>query len=212
MLARAPIVPRLITEGARADCEVGAGITRRLRLPESVARAVLDGFERYDGREAPEGRAGTDIAQAARFAAVAYAAVMFDAVGGEAAAVATVGRWSGRALDPSIAAVFLEASAELLALSDPDDLWAAVVHAEPAPRRTFRDDADLDDALAAFGDAADLKTPWFHGHSRGVATLARAPAACGCRPDRPGRSVVQSNPSSRARATASSRPPALSLR
>src|SRR5690349_20764159 len=29
-LAAAPFVPRLMTEGARADCEVGAGIGRRL--------------------------------------------------------------------------------------------------------------------------------------------------------------------------------------
>jgi HD-GYP domain-containing protein (c-di-GMP phosphodiesterase class II)/DNA-binding CsgD family transcriptional regulator len=176
-LAAAPVVPRLMTEGARADCEVGAGIGRRLRLPEGVVRAVLDGFERFDGRGAPAGTAGTDIAEGARFAAVAYAAVMFDAVGGEAAATATVAGWSGRALDPAIAAVFLESPAELLTVSDPDDPWAAVVEAEPASRRTFRDDAGLDEALAAFGDAADLKTPWFHGHSRGVAALARAAAA-----------------------------------
>ena len=176
-LAAAPLVPRLMTEGARADCEVGAGIGRRLRLPDGVVRAVLDGFERFDGRGAPVGRAGTDIAEGARFAAVAYAAVMFDAVGGEAAAAAKVAQWSGRALDPAVADVFVEAPAELLALSDPDDPWAAVVEAEPASPRTFRDDADLDEALAAFGDAADLKTPWFHGHSRGVAALARAAAA-----------------------------------
>ena len=86
-------------------------------------------------------------------------------------------RWSGRALDPAIAAIFADAPAELLADLDPDDLWAAVVDAEPAPRRTFRDEAALDEALAGFGDAADLKTPWFHGHSGGVARLARAAAA-----------------------------------
>jgi HD-GYP domain-containing protein (c-di-GMP phosphodiesterase class II)/DNA-binding CsgD family transcriptional regulator len=176
ILARAPMVPKLMTEGARADCEVGAGITRALRLPEEVARAVLDGFERFDGRGAPAGRAGTEIAQAARFAAVAYAAVMFSAVGGEVAAAETVGRWSGRALDPAIAAIFLEGTSEVLAVSDPDDVWAAVVDAEPAPRRSFRDDDHLDEALAAFGDAADLKTPWLHGHSRGVAALARSAA------------------------------------
>jgi DNA-binding CsgD family transcriptional regulator len=84
-----------------------------------------------------------------------------------------VERWSGRALDPAIAAIFLDAPEELLALSDPDDLYAAVVEAEPAPRRTFADDAALDEALAAFGDAADLKSPWFHCHSGGVARLAR---------------------------------------
>ena len=47
----------------------------------------------------------------------AYAAVMFDAVGGAELAVETVARWSGRALDPSIAAIFLEAPAELLTSS-----------------------------------------------------------------------------------------------
>ena len=55
-------------------------------------------------------------------------------------------------------------------------MWAAVVEAEPAPRRTCPDDAALDQGLAGFGDAADLKTPWLHGHSGGVARLTRAAA------------------------------------
>jgi HD-GYP domain-containing protein (c-di-GMP phosphodiesterase class II)/DNA-binding CsgD family transcriptional regulator len=176
ILARAPLVPRLIAEGARADCEVGAELTRRLRLPEAVRRAVLDGFERFDGRGVPEGRAGAEVSEAARYAAVGYAVVMFDAVGGEVGATETVERWSGRALDPAIAARFLEAPEELLQHSSPDDLWAAVVGAEPAPGRTFQSDAALDEALAGFGDAADLKSPWFHGHAAGVARLAAAAA------------------------------------
>ena len=77
-------------------------------------------------------RAGTEVAEASRFAAVGYAAVMFDAVGGGDVAAQTVARWSGHALDPAIAAVFADAPGELLAISSPDDLWAAVVDAEPA--------------------------------------------------------------------------------
>jgi DNA-binding CsgD family transcriptional regulator len=50
------------------------------------------------------------------------------------------------------------------------------VDREPQPGRVFRDDAALDDALAGFGDAADLKSPWFTGHSGGVARVARAAA------------------------------------
>lgn len=173
MLGRAPGAARFYAEMMRADCEVGAELTRRLRLPGTVTRAVLDGFERFDGRGVPEGRVGDEVAEAARYAAVGFAAVMFDVVGGAETAVAMVARWSGRALDPAIAALFLDAPAELLAVSGPDDLWAAVVEAEPDPRRTFRDDAALEAALAAFADAADLKTPWFHGHSGGVARLAR---------------------------------------
>jgi DNA-binding CsgD family transcriptional regulator len=80
-------------------------------------------------------------------------------------------------LDPAIAGVFGEAPGELLRLADPDDLWAAVVAAEPGGRRTFHDGAALEAALAGFGDAADLKTPFLHGHARGVAALARAAAA-----------------------------------
>ncbi len=183
MLGRAAGAASFYAESMRADCEVGADLTRRLRLPETVRRAVLDGFERFDGRGAPAGRAGEEVAEAARFAAVGYAAVMFDAVGGGAVAAETVARWSGRALDPAIAAIFRDAPGELLEISAPDDLWAAVVDAEPAPRRMFRDDAALDEALAGFGDAADLKTPWFHGHSGGVARLARAAAERGASAD-----------------------------
>jgi HD-GYP domain-containing protein (c-di-GMP phosphodiesterase class II)/DNA-binding CsgD family transcriptional regulator len=182
MVAKAVGAQQFYTEGVRADCEVGADLTRRLRLPDRVTVAVLDGFERYDGRGAPARRAGTDVAEAARFAAVGFTAVMFDAVGGGGAAGATLAaetmtRWSGRALDPEIAAAFVDAPAELLTLAAPEDLWAATVEAEPLPRRTFRDDPALDEALAGFGDAADLKSPWFHGHSRGVGQLARAAAA-----------------------------------
>ena len=101
---------------------------------------------------------------------------MFEAVAGGAAAAEAVARWSGRALDPAIAAVFLDSPAELLRICGPDDLWAAVVDAEPEPRRVFADEAALEEALAGFGDAADLKSPWFTGHSRGVARLARAAA------------------------------------
>ena len=95
-------VARLKAEGARADCEVGAGLAGRLRLPEEVGRAILDAFERYDGNGVPGGRAGDEITLAARFAAVGFTAVMFDAVGGAKVAAQTVAQWSGRALDPAV--------------------------------------------------------------------------------------------------------------
>jgi HD-GYP domain-containing protein (c-di-GMP phosphodiesterase class II) len=171
-----PGMLQMKAEGARADCEVGAGLVARLGLPQAVRRAVLDAFERFDGHGLPAGRAADDVAEAARFAAVGYAAVMFDAVGGREAATSAVARWSGRALDPAVAGIFAQAPDELLEISDPDDLWAAVVAAEPGTPRRFRDGAALDDALAGFGDAADVKSPWFTGHSGGVARLARATA------------------------------------
>jgi len=91
-------------------------------LPEAVRRAVLDSFERFDGLGVPARRAGAGVAEASRFAAVGYAAVMFDAAGGGDVAAATVARWSGRALDPAIVAVFAEAPGELLMVASPQDL------------------------------------------------------------------------------------------
>jgi hypothetical protein len=76
ILGRMPSMPKFIAAGARADCEVGADLTRRLNLPAAVGRAVLDGFERFDGKGAPEGKAGEDVAEPARYAAVAYTAVI----------------------------------------------------------------------------------------------------------------------------------------
>lgn len=176
VLARIPRVPGLVTEAARADCEVGAGLVALLGLPAVVSDSVLCAFERYDGKGVPAGRSGHDVPEPARFAAVGYAVAMFDAVGGGEQAVATVTRWSGRALDPGIAGRFLDDAEGLLGLSRAEDTWAAVVAAEPAPHRYFDDDDQLDDVLAGFGDAADLKSPYFQGHSRGVANLARSAA------------------------------------
>jgi HD-GYP domain-containing protein (c-di-GMP phosphodiesterase class II)/DNA-binding CsgD family transcriptional regulator len=115
-----------------------------------------------------------EIPAPARYAAVAFTVVMFDAIGGIDDAVAAVTRWSGRALDPAVVSIFLDNPHELLRQCQPDDVWAAAVAAEPRPQRFFRDDDHLDEALAGFGDAADLKAPFFQGHARGVASLARS--------------------------------------
>jgi hypothetical protein len=112
-------VARLKAEGARADCEVGALLAGCLRLPEAVSQAVLDAFERFDGHGAPAGRAGPQIAQAARFAAVGFAAVMFEAVAGGTAAAEAVARWTGRALDPEVVAVFTGAPADCCGSATP---------------------------------------------------------------------------------------------
>ena len=55
--------------------------------------------------------------------------------------------------------------------------------AEPLARPPLSD-AELDTVLEVIADIADLKSPWFSGHSRGVADLAaRAVRAAGL-PDR----------------------------
>ena len=110
VLAGAPWAAKVAAEGARADCEVGAELTKLVGLPPAVTDAVLCAFERFDGKGRPTGLAGDEIPPAARFSAVGFAAVMFDALGGVERSVQSVRQWSGRALDPAIAAIFLDFS------------------------------------------------------------------------------------------------------
>jgi HD-GYP domain-containing protein (c-di-GMP phosphodiesterase class II) len=155
-------------EGARADCEVGARLASRVGLDSDVESSLRDSFERWDGKGFPEGRRADGIAPAARLAAVAHAVVA------SADPVATVSRWSGRVLDPQMAGAFLRVHESVLATAAADDAVSAVVAADPS--QLLAPAERLEDVALAFADVADLKAPFLHGHSRGVAALADAAA------------------------------------
>ena len=72
--------------------------------------------------------------------------------------------------DPAIAGLL---TAEMLE-PPAEGAWEAVMAAAPDRRRLSG--AALDEACAAVGDFADLKSPWTLGHSPGVADLAEAAA------------------------------------
>ena len=165
---------RLFADGARADCEVGARMARRFGLGAAVESALLRVFERWDGK-GPGGLAGDAIDLPTRFAAVAYTLVMFEGDGPGRGGPA-VRRWAGHGLDPGIAAAAADHLDRTLEAVREDDPWRAVVAAEPAPVRRASEH-DLDEVVRGFADAVDLKSPFFHGHSSGVAALASAAAA-----------------------------------
>jgi HD-GYP domain-containing protein (c-di-GMP phosphodiesterase class II) len=98
-------------------------------------------------------------------------------LGGQALAVAAVGRHAGRAHDPAYVARFQVLADRLLPGLAEQSTWQAVLAAEPGPQPRLNDD-QLDAALPALADFADLKSAWFTGHSRAVAALA-ATAAIG---------------------------------
>src|SRR5206468_4167336 len=62
-------------------------------------------------------------------------------------------------------------------LATTDSLWDAVIEAEPG-RPEQPGPIDVDTALAALGDFADLKSHYLVGHSRGVGELAAEAARC----------------------------------
>ena len=84
-----------------------------------------------------------------------------------------VRRRSGSHLDPGLCDVFVGRAPELLDGLDDVDAYEYVLDAEPDPVRLVDDDG-LEAVARTFGDLVDLKSPWLHGHSAGVAELAAA--------------------------------------
>lgn len=163
----------------RAICEVAAQLASRLGLGEGVERALAQVLERWDGKGAPEGLAGDDIALPARIAEVATQAVIFDRAGGPDAAVEMVTRRAGGWFDPAVAEGFGRLGPDLLARQAAEDPWTAVLEEEPEPVGLVGP-PDLDRVLRTFADMVDLKSPYTLGHSSEVADLAaRAGSALG---------------------------------
>jgi HD-GYP domain-containing protein (c-di-GMP phosphodiesterase class II) len=160
-----------------AHCETGALIARRAGLGEGVAASLFGVFERWDGHGRPVGAKAGAIPLVARVVAIATAAELLHARYGERAVAERIRLMAAKAVDPDLAGTFLELDAReplWLALDAPT-LWDDVLAFEPSPRRVL-DAGQLEQLALAFADFADVKSPSFVGHSRGVARLADAAA------------------------------------
>lgn len=157
------------------SCEVASATGRRVGLGPGVERALRECVEWWNGEGPPDGLAGEEIAPAARVARAAADAVRLDAIGGTDAVVAGLRRRAGVLLDPEVVAVLIADADELLAPTRSGDPREQMLAAEPGPAVGI-DPAELGAVAEAFGDLADLKTPWTHGHATGVAHLAERAA------------------------------------
>lgn len=179
MIARLLSTGKSMREGSRIHCEVGRLLCDELGLPDGVRDGLGQIFERWDGHNAwPKERMGKDIHVGVRIVHLAHDVEAFDRHQGEAGAVEMARDRSGRAYDPDLVELFCDhAPAVLEAMRDPA-AWASVLATEPEPWLWLEGEDALDAACRAIGDFADLKSPFFVGHSRAVAELA-AEAASG---------------------------------
>src|SRR5207245_112505 len=81
----------------------------------------------------------------------------------------------GAQFDPDIVDEFCRHARDLLSITDEETDWMALIDAEPG-LRTRLSEPEIDNALEAVADFTDLRSPYFAGHSRGVAELAAAAA------------------------------------
>jgi HD-GYP domain-containing protein (c-di-GMP phosphodiesterase class II) len=164
---------RAVMEGFAADCQITAGFAERLGLGEGVSEPVEQKFARWDGKGIPRGLAGAEIPLAARMLALAWRTEAGHRVQGVDGVIGLLQRHAGATLDPDLVASAVPVLPEVLDSLD-EECWDAVVAVEPARARLTGEVYDA--ALEALGDFADLKSPWFTGHSRAVAELAEAAA------------------------------------
>jgi HD-GYP domain-containing protein (c-di-GMP phosphodiesterase class II) len=156
-------------------CMVAGLFAMRLGLGIEVRDGLQHVFERWDGKGTPAGIAGEEIALSARIVVIADIVESFRRLGGTAAAVDVARRRAGRQFDPRLAAHVCDNAEALLGGLDDATGWDAAIMAEPVLAERMSG-VELDDALAAIADFADLKSPYTTGHSRGVAERAASAA------------------------------------
>lgn len=148
-------------------CDAARLLAADLGCGEPVLGALDEVFEQWDGRGGPAGRAGDAISRPARVAGVAHETLLHWLDGGSAQARERLAAESGRRLDPALA----ERAARLVTRLDTPDFLALGLR-DAAADPLLRLDVPVDRIAAAFGDFADLQSPFLHGHARAVRTLA----------------------------------------
>lgn len=157
-------------------------LARQLGLGDDVRRSLVESYERWDGRGAA-GLRGEEIRLTSRLVYLADVVAAFERLGGSDAALRMARERAGGQFDPDLVDLLCAHGRAVLDDLDHESNWAKVLDSEPGLARTV-DEAEFDRVLAAIGDFADLKSPYFIGHARTVAQLAgEAAVTLGLAPD-----------------------------
>jgi HD-GYP domain-containing protein (c-di-GMP phosphodiesterase class II) len=173
---------RVAAEAMTAHCQVASQIARRFGLGPEVQMPLVHVFARWDGKGIPDGTGGEELPLAIRLVQIAAIAEVQHRNGGVDAAVAVARERAGGQFDPRLVEAFTDCAPELLGGLAEESSWDAVIAAEPGLIKPLVGE-QLDAALETLADFGDLKSPWFTGHSRGVAKLAEAAARAAGLPD-----------------------------
>jgi HD-GYP domain-containing protein (c-di-GMP phosphodiesterase class II) len=157
----------------QASCEVARTVSRRIGLPDSVSNSLYDIHEWWNGGGARSLR-GEHIARPARIARVATEASELLSLGARDAADALRHR-AGKTLDPAVVEHLASARTAFISEATSGDPRARVLDAEPSPVVQIGEE-DLPRIARAFGELADLKSFFTHGHSAAVTRLSLATA------------------------------------
>jgi HD-GYP domain-containing protein (c-di-GMP phosphodiesterase class II) len=186
---RLPRMARAAGPAFTAICEVAGMLAEGVGLPASMPGLLFYLSERWDGKGPLRRARGDEIPLPMRIVHVAVDATYQRMLGDAEHATRLARERAGVGLDPEIATCLADAADEILALDRGASVWDEVLASEPEPRLMLEREA-IERALATMGAFADLISPYFGGHSAGVAELASA-AAERCRLDEAGAIAVR---------------------
>ncbi len=168
-IARLVTTPTAGRSMASSHCAQADSLAALLDVGHDVRAALADLYERWDGQGNPSQKRASDLSLAARVVHVAAWAEAHDARSGPTVALDAVRAMSGRSLDPTLAGVFAQCGAELLA-SVERRAFETAIEREPEPRWLCAP-AQREAVFLAFARYADLKSPFTLAHSTQVAQL-----------------------------------------
>jgi len=167
---------RLADELVMTRCERGAAVALQLGFPETVADAVRNLDEHWDGNGRPAKLAGECIPLGSRIALAAQVADVFYQAGGHEAARKEIRRRRGTWFDPRVVDAFC-AVAQSPAFWDPlgkpgfaERLWDL----EPGKQVMDITEPRMDAIALAFAQIVDAKSHFTYGHSERVGQYANA--------------------------------------
>jgi HD-GYP domain-containing protein (c-di-GMP phosphodiesterase class II) len=156
-------------------CLVAGELAERLGLGAGVSEPLQEAFERWDGKGTPRQLQGEQLSRAARIVQLASIVEVHHRNDGVDAAIEVAQKRRATQFDPALVDLFCSHAADILSDLDAATNWNDVIDAEPALRPVLSS-TELDGALDAVADFADLKSPYTAGHSKAVAEVASAAA------------------------------------
>jgi HD-GYP domain-containing protein (c-di-GMP phosphodiesterase class II) len=166
---------RAVREIMVGHCQSAGVLADRLGLGATVKVPLLQAFERWDGKGVPGDARRDDLSLVARLVQLADCVEACHFAAGSEAALKVARERRGTHFDPDLVDRFCDAHGSVLAGIDEVSAWDEVIALDPSLGVELSDD-ELDNALEALADFADLKSPCRAGHSRGVAATAAAAA------------------------------------
>ncbi len=165
-----------VVEAVLAHCQVSGRIAERVGLGPSVVTALEQAYTQWDGKGIPSGVGGEDIALSTRICTIADLMEVQHREYGVDRTLEMTRRHRGSVFDPELVDAWQGCAAEVLSGVGEQSSWEEVIGSQPGARKALTE-AELEEALELLADYADLKSPWFTGHSRGVSALAEAAAS-----------------------------------